>query len=187
MGYYSRGLKAGLKEGKGGRVTKPLGTVNKYGDRFIRPVGIEFGERGQGWGAPRAYRDGVHEGIDYRVPEGTPVMAVAPGTVVRVVSDIHGPEGKYIRLVHMPEGYLTDYMHLSRIDVKEGEFVSQGEVVGLSGSSGILRSAAHLHFQVLWPRRMLLDYVKLFGKPMKWGTNRAEFVGVPAEPFLPVG
>jgi len=88
----------------------------------------------------------AHEGIDYGANTGTPVRAVAEGTVVRA-----GWAGGYGQLVEIrhPDGVVTRYGHLSRIaaGVKAGATVSQGDVVGAVGRTG-LATGPHLHFEL---------------------------------------
>jgi murein DD-endopeptidase MepM/ murein hydrolase activator NlpD len=87
----------------------------------------------------------AHLGVDYAAPVGTPVQAVAVGTVVNAGQS--GGSGKMIRLRHSG-GYESQYLHLSRIAVKPGERVDQGMVIGNVGSSG-LSTGPHLDFRIL--------------------------------------
>lgn len=87
-------------------------------------------------------------GTDYAVPTGTPVKAVADGTVTGVVNTFTGSGGRMIFL-SFPSGHNADYLHLSRIDVQPGQAVKQGQVIGLSGASGLGKEngyGPHLHF-----------------------------------------
>ncbi|MHB0996577.1 MAG: peptidoglycan DD-metalloendopeptidase family protein [Elusimicrobiales bacterium] len=87
-----------------------------------------------------------HHGIDYAAPRGTPVSAVADGTVT--FSGWKGGNGRLVMLKH-GGGYVTTYGHLSRFSksAKRGRRVAQGEVIGYVGSSG-LSSGPHLDFRV---------------------------------------
>ena len=90
----------------------------------------------------------LNPGIDYAVSTGTPVKAVADGTVIGVVNTFTGSGGKMIFL-SFPSGHTADYLHLSRIDVQPGQSVKQGQVIGLSGGSGLGSMTGygpHLHF-----------------------------------------
>ncbi|WP_241154245.1 peptidoglycan DD-metalloendopeptidase family protein [Streptococcus tangpeifui] len=90
-----------------------------------------------------------HGGIDYAVPEGTPVHAARDG-VVKVAGANHpwmGWQGGNAVLIQHPDGMHTGYAHLSRIIVSVGQQVSQGQVIGYSGSS--LVTGPHLHFEML--------------------------------------
>jgi murein DD-endopeptidase MepM/ murein hydrolase activator NlpD len=90
----------------------------------------------------------LNPGIDYAVGTGTPVKAVADATVIGIVNTFTGSGGKMIFL-SFPSGHTADYLHLSRIDVQPGQEVKQGQVIGLSGGSGLgsmTGYGAHLHF-----------------------------------------
>jgi murein DD-endopeptidase MepM/ murein hydrolase activator NlpD len=88
----------------------------------------------------------VHQGLDYAVPEGTPVAAVNGGTVLLAQPLFF--EGNCVVLDH-GQGLLTLYMHLSKIEVKEGDRVTSGERIGLSGGTG-RATGPHLHVAVRW-------------------------------------
>jgi murein DD-endopeptidase len=86
-------------------------------------------------------------GTDYAVATGTPVKAIADGTITGIVATFHGAGGRMI-FQSFPGGYNADYLHLSRIDVAVGQEVKQGQVIGLSGGSGLGSETgygAHLH------------------------------------------
>jgi murein DD-endopeptidase MepM/ murein hydrolase activator NlpD len=86
----------------------------------------------------------AHRGVDYGAPTGAPVVAVADGTVVSVTTD--RTNGRMVRLRHA-SGYQTYYLHLSRFGsgLRAGGRVSQGQVIGYVGSSG-LATGPHLHY-----------------------------------------
>ncbi|MEE8486962.1 MAG: M23 family metallopeptidase [Gemmatimonadota bacterium] len=86
-----------------------------------------------------------HLGTDYGAPRGTPVSVTAAGTVTRA-----GTWGGYGRMVEVrhARGIVTRYAHLSRINVRTGAFVEQGQTIGRVGSTG-LATAAHLHYEFL--------------------------------------
>jgi murein DD-endopeptidase MepM/ murein hydrolase activator NlpD len=88
----------------------------------------------------------VHQGLDYAVPEGTPVAALNSGTVL-LAQPLYF-EGGCVVLDH-GQGLLTLYMHLSKIAVKEGERVSSGQKIGMSGGTG-RATGPHLHVAVRW-------------------------------------
>src|SRR5690606_15832526 len=75
-----------------------------------------------------------HEGVDLRAKTGTPVLAVAPGTVVYSGRKISG-YGRMVVLKHS-EQLFTVYAHHSKNLVKKGDQVKQGQKIALSGSSG---------------------------------------------------
>lgn len=86
-----------------------------------------------------------HQGVDYTVPVGSRVFATADGKVKEVKST-KTTSGRYIVIDH-GSGYETQYSHLSRIDVKKGQKVSRGDIIGLTGNSGLSLSP-HLHYEV---------------------------------------
>ncbi|MBI3178055.1 MAG: M23 family metallopeptidase [Deltaproteobacteria bacterium] len=87
----------------------------------------------------------AHNGIDYGVPTGTPVWSVGDGRVMRA-----GWFGAYGRLVEVrhANGWMSQYAHLSKLSVKPGEWVTQKQVIGQVGSSG-LATGPHLHYGLL--------------------------------------
>lgn len=86
-----------------------------------------------------------HYGVDFGAPTGTPVRSVGDGVVV--YAGRNGGHGKFVKIDH--EGpYMTSYSHLSKIDVKKGQRIKQGELVGKVGSTG-MSTGPHLHYQ-LW-------------------------------------
>jgi murein DD-endopeptidase MepM/ murein hydrolase activator NlpD len=87
-----------------------------------------------------------HQGLDYRVPTGTPVAAMNEGTVL--LARFLYFEGNCVVIDH-GQGLLTLYFHLSKINVKEGESVKRGSLVGLSGGTG-RATGPHLHVAVRW-------------------------------------
>ncbi|MCL2808265.1 MAG: M23 family metallopeptidase [Coriobacteriia bacterium] len=90
------------------------------------------------------YFDGFHHGIDWNCPIGTPVLAVADGTVI--VADIGGALGIYTIIAH-EGGVRSIYMHNSSLNVNVGQEVSAGEVIAYSGCTGF-STGPHLHLQI---------------------------------------
>jgi murein DD-endopeptidase MepM/ murein hydrolase activator NlpD len=85
-----------------------------------------------------------HLGIDYGAPTGTPVQTIGDGRVI--FAGPKGGSGNLIEIQHS-NGYTTYYMHLSRILVRNGERVDQGERIGLVGMTG-LATGPHLDFRI---------------------------------------
>jgi len=85
-----------------------------------------------------------HHGVDYAAPYGTPVRSVANGTVI--FAGWRRGYGKTVVVRHN-NGYTTLYGHLSRIYVKRGQYVEQGQSIGAVGSTG-LSTGPHLHYEV---------------------------------------
>jgi murein DD-endopeptidase MepM/ murein hydrolase activator NlpD len=86
-------------------------------------------------------------GTDYAAPVGTPIKAIADGTITGTVTTFTGSGGRMI-FQSFPSGHNADYLHLSRIDVQPGQQVKQGQVIGLMGGSGLGKEngyGSHLH------------------------------------------
>jgi hypothetical protein len=98
----------------------------------------------------------IHKGMDFRATTGTPVHAANSGVVVLARPLYY--EGNCVVIDH-GLGLYTISMHLSRIDVKEGQSVTNGERLGLSGATGRV-TGPHLHWAVRW-RDAYLDPAKL--------------------------
>jgi murein DD-endopeptidase MepM/ murein hydrolase activator NlpD len=99
----------------------------------------------------------VHQGLDYAVPQGTPIFATNEGTVVLAQPLFF--EGTCVMIDH-GQGLLTLYMHLSELKVKAGDHVDRGQQIGLSGATG-RATGAHLHIAVRW-QGTYLDPATLF-------------------------
>ncbi|MGH9387290.1 MAG: M23 family metallopeptidase [Vicinamibacterales bacterium] len=84
----------------------------------------------------------AHHGVDYHAPTGAPVISVAPGVVTMGGWTSGG--GRTVRVRH-PNGYETEYLHLSAIAVRAGQRVDQGELLGKVGATG-LATGPHLHY-----------------------------------------
>ena len=105
-----------------------------------------------------------HAGMDFTAPLGTDVYATGNGVVSAVESSKRGL-GNYVIIDH-GFGYQSIYAHLDRFNVRRGQKVSRGDVIGFVGSTG-LSTAPHLHYEVLIngthvnPARYILpDYVE---------------------------
>ncbi|WGI26344.1 peptidoglycan DD-metalloendopeptidase family protein [Halomonas alkaliantarctica] len=94
---------------------------------------------------PVTGRVSPHNGTDFAMPIGTPVTAPANGVVERVSN--HHAAGRYIVVRH-DNGYRTRYLHLSRQLVKQGQRVTMGERIALSGNTG-RSTGPHLHYEVI--------------------------------------
>ncbi len=86
----------------------------------------------------------AHLGVDYAAPIGAPVVAVANGLVVR--AGVSGDAGRLVSVRHS-SGYESLYLHLSSVAVRAGQRVSQGDMVGRVGSSG-LSTGPHLDYRL---------------------------------------
>jgi murein DD-endopeptidase MepM/ murein hydrolase activator NlpD len=130
-----------IAEATGG-VALPAGPMSSPSAAgFIWPLeGTVTSGFGYRWGR-------MHEGIDISVPEGTPIRAVASGTVILLQSEYEsGGYGNYTCIDH-GGGLSTCYAHQSSFATSVGAQVSQGDVIGLSGNTGN-STGPHLHFEV---------------------------------------
>jgi murein DD-endopeptidase MepM/ murein hydrolase activator NlpD len=103
-------------------------------------LGSRYGYRSD----PFTGRASMHEGIDFNAPIGTPILAAGSGTVV--FAGMHPGYGNQIDIDH-GDGILTRYAHASRLLVKEGDIIKQGQKIAEVGSTG-RSTGAHLHFEV---------------------------------------
>lgn len=84
-----------------------------------------------------------HNGTDFSVPVGTPILATGDGIIVKAAS--HRDAGRYVVIRHDGK-YSTTYMHMSKLLVKPGQRVKQGQKIGLSGNTG-RSTGPHLHYE----------------------------------------
>lgn len=111
-----------------GALTSPFGAIRTLND--------EFSTRHMGW--------------DQNAPEGSPVRAMAAGTVAAAEDAPAARAGIYGKFVMLDHGYtvFSSYAHLSAIFARAGQRVEAGQVIGLSGNTG-RSSGPHLHWEVL--------------------------------------
>lgn len=86
-----------------------------------------------------------HTGVDLSAPVGTPIRAAASGVVTR--ASYYSGYGRYIKISHTG-AINTAYGHLSKIIVRSGQHVSQGQIIGYTGNTGIT-TGPHLHYEVI--------------------------------------
>lgn len=91
----------------------------------------------------------MHEGIDFAATRGTEVYATGNGTVkaARTNSELQTGYGNYIEIDH-GFGYVTKYAHLRKVNLKVGDVVTRGMVIGQVGSSGG-STAPHVHYEII--------------------------------------
>ena len=87
-----------------------------------------------------------HNGVDIGASTNTPVVAPANGKVVAVKDDPN--MGIVVKIDHRFD-LQTEYRHLAKALVREGQTLKRGEVIGLVGNTGLLSTGPHLHYQVL--------------------------------------
>jgi murein DD-endopeptidase MepM/ murein hydrolase activator NlpD len=126
---------------------KPLKWILSNGERMLFPLPIPvditsiFGMRTH----PVLGTSRFHSGVDLGAPMGTPVLAAYSGRVN--LAEFLGGYGLSILLEHDQGQQATQYAHLSELFVKPGQWVQQGTVIGLVGSTG-LSTGPHLHFEL---------------------------------------
>jgi murein DD-endopeptidase MepM/ murein hydrolase activator NlpD len=107
---------------------------------------LEFSRVSSGYGMrfhPISGKQKAHLGVDYAAPTGTPVRTIGDGVVS--FAGWQSGYGNIIEIQHK-DNQLTKFAHLSRIDVRVGQKVSQGDFIGAVGSTG-LSTGPHLHFE----------------------------------------
>lgn len=127
-------------------VAKVVERGTKVPPTYIKPV--SGGRLTSGFGgrtAPVAGASTNHKGVDWAVPTGTAVYASCGGTVSKAG---WGSGYGYVVYIEHEDGRQTRYGHLSKVQVKVGQKVRQGEKIALSGSTGNV-SGPHLHFEIL--------------------------------------
>lgn len=124
------------------------------------------------FGVRSALREGTHGGMDFAVPRGTPVMAVASGTVVASTNRYQG-ESKYGEtiVIDHADGLQSVYAHLDTRAVKPGDIIVAGQVIGASGATGKV-TGPHLHLEVL-QNGTRIDPQRLLGDLASHGTRNA--------------
>lgn len=124
--------------------------------------------------SPRDYRAGYHEGIDFPVNAGTPVLAAKPGTVLRIDTVFtdwsaadeqaafdaaqalgYTPDATLDRIrgrqvwIDHGDGIVTRYAHLSAVQpLRVGDIVTRGQLIAAVGSTGYPEGGPHLHFEI---------------------------------------
>ncbi len=125
---------------------------------FLAPIGSTVSDP---FGTRRVFNGelmSVHRGLDYKAKPGSPVRAANSGEVVLARKLFY--EGNCVIIDH-GEGFMTLYMHLSRLEVAVGRKVTKGQEIGLSGATG-RATGPHLHMGVRWDGAYL-DPASLLG------------------------
>lgn len=119
----------------------------QLGEKFIFPLSVPASLTSLfGWRIHPIFGDyRFHSGSDLGAPMGTPVVATQAGRVT--LSDFLGGYGLMVILRHNDDSLESRYAHLSRLLVQAGDWVEQGEVVGLVGNTGN-STGPHLHFEL---------------------------------------
>ena len=128
--------------------------------QFIWPVrgrisGV-FGSQRVYQGTPGSF----HNGVDVAVPTGTPLIAPADGVVILAATEPFTLEG-YLLMVDHGNGLSSVFLHNSRLDVRTGDTVRQGQVMGATGMTG-RATGPHMHWAMRW-RGQKIDARRLVG------------------------
>ena len=98
----------------------------------------------------------AHNGTDYAAPTGTPIMTTAAGVVEQ--AGYTAGNGNFVKVKH-DKTYSTQYLHMSKILVKRGQRVTQGQVIGKVGSTG-LATGPHVCYR-FWKNNIQVDALKM--------------------------
>ena len=136
--YKEQGMKYGGYFDRNGkeitqRIVKKQSPIDEYVEIVSLPGDFRKGRRG-------------HSGTDFKAEVGTPIRSTFDGRISRSNWNIRA-NGYCLEIDHPNQKIKTLYLHLSRVLVKRGQFVKQGEIIAESGNTG--RSfAPHLHYEV---------------------------------------
>ena len=127
-------------------VPKVVERGTKIPPTYIKPISggrltSNFGRRK----APTRGASTYHKGVDWATPVGTAVMASSTGTVAKAG---WGSGYGYVVYINHADGRQTRYGHLSKVLVSQGQTVTQGQKIALSGNTGV-STGPHVHFEVL--------------------------------------
>lgn len=128
----------------------------------IQPVANENLKRmasGYGWRSdPFTKVRKRHWGMDFSAPKGTPIYATGNGKVIRSDNRASG-FGKHVRIDH-GFGYTTIYAHMTEYNVRRGQTVKRGDIIGFVGSTG-RSQAPHLHYEV-WKDKVRINPINFY-------------------------
>ena len=127
-------------------VPKIVERGTKIPPTYIKPISggrltSRFGRRR----APTRGASTYHKGVDWATPVGTAVMASSTGTVAKAG---WGSGYGYVVYINHADGRQTRYGHLSKVLVSQGQTVTQGQKIALSGNTGV-STGPHVHFEIL--------------------------------------
>jgi len=127
---------------------------------------------------PVTGRIAPHRGVDFAMPQGTPVVAVGDGEVVMAK---HSGAAGYLVAIRHGRSYTTRYMHLKKLLVKPGQKVKRGDHIALSGNTG-RSTGPHLHYEV-WINQQAVNPLtaKLPRSEGLTGSDRREYLAKVSE------
>lgn len=129
-----------LAENKG-KLLEAIPAIQPVANKDLKRLASGFGMRLD----PFTKAPKMHNGMDFTADIGTPIYATGDGKIIRADSKSSG-FGRHIRIDH-GYGYITIYAHLNEYNVRVGQNVTRGEVIGYVGNSGRSRGP-HLHYEV---------------------------------------
>jgi murein DD-endopeptidase MepM/ murein hydrolase activator NlpD len=88
----------------------------------------------------------MHTGVDFTAPKGTPIYATGDG-VIKEVTSVFGGYGKFVEIDH-GFGFVTRYAHMNDFNVRKGQKVKRGDMIGTVGNTGS-STAPHVHYEIL--------------------------------------
>jgi murein DD-endopeptidase MepM/ murein hydrolase activator NlpD len=133
----------------------------EWSGKFAPPIDTTVSE---GFGTRRTFNGklaSIHRGLDYHAKPGSPITASNAGEVVLARELFY--EGNCVIIDHGQQ-FMTLYMHLSKLEVREGDKVEKGQQIGLSGATG-RATGPHLHVAVRW-QGAYLDPTLLWTLPL---------------------
>lgn len=135
----NNGSSTGNTGGSSGTTQKPSSSASWIVPCSYRQLSSPFGERK----SPTAGASSYHNGVDLAAPLNTPIVASRGGTVTAKYTS----SGGYTVTINHGDGFSSIYMHMDRYVVGSGQTVSQGQLIGYVGSTGI-STGNHLHFGI---------------------------------------
>lgn len=123
------------------KLAASIPAIQPIANNDMRRIGSYFGYRTDPFYKVAKF----HEGIDFTAPVGTPIHSPGDGIVTKV-ERARGGYGNSITINH-GFSYETLYAHLSKINVKRGQVIKRGQIIGLVGNTG-KSTAPHLHYEV---------------------------------------
>jgi len=148
----------------------------------LRPPTLQ-GSVSSVWGDDRSYRQGLHVGLDFPSPKGTPALAAANGKVKATKTVVNSFAGKWVAVEH-PDGWVTRYLHLNSVEVKPGQYVQSGQRIGTVGDTGTQNAEPHVHFDLQAPEEAAAAYIRTYGNPTPHISKGYDGWWLPAETFM---
>ena len=147
-------------------------------DAHCPEMSLRFGAQLNRSGKKRTEAHGtVHAGVDWVLPEGSAVLAIADGRVIERGQDLEGARGNFVAIEHSGLGarIYSSYVHLSGFNVDPGQNIRRGQAIGYVGKTGRSATYVHLHLNVYEDRSVQVgdrrwkyryDYLQLLSGDM---------------------